>query len=199
MAAAQMALAIEMSNRVKRKTQAIGVFLNMETQRKFLKTASNAELQQRLESQDSIIGIMHKQACDRAIAFDRMREECESRDVEGLLEEVTELRYKNEYLQDMLSKSWRPGHKYINWCQDGFQGMNKHTDNFLMEFENSCVTDFNSKYPGQQRPTGPERYKNKQWATIIKEQVYPHHSDVDWNEYQHWVRQGGGDEWFIEP
>ena len=43
----------------------------------------------------------------------------------GLQEEVTELRYENKYLQDMLSKSWRPGHKYINWCQDGFQGMNK--------------------------------------------------------------------------
>ena len=39
-----MALAIEMNNRMKRKAAAMGVFLNVETQRKFLKIASNAEL-----------------------------------------------------------------------------------------------------------------------------------------------------------
>ena len=44
MAAAQMALAIEMDNRMKRKAAAMGFFLNVETQRKFLKVASNVEL-----------------------------------------------------------------------------------------------------------------------------------------------------------
>ena len=106
------------------------------------------------------------------------------------------LECENKYLQDMMSKSWRPQHKHINWCQDGFQGENTHKDNFLMEFENSCITDFNFAHPGQEHPTGPERYKNEQWAAVIKGQVYPHHSDVDWSEYEHWVRHGGGDEWF---
>ena len=114
----------------------------------------------------------------------------------GLQEDVLELRRENKYLQDMMSKSWRPQHQHINWHQDGFQGENTHKDSFLMDFENSCITDFNSKYPGQEHPTGPERYKNEQWAAIIKDQVYPHHSDVDWSEYEHWVRHGGGDEWF---
>ena len=46
MAAAQMALAIEMNNRMKRKAKAMGVFLNEETQRKFLKMTSNVQLQE---------------------------------------------------------------------------------------------------------------------------------------------------------
>ena len=33
---------------------------------------------------------------------------------------------------------------------------------------------------------------------MIKSQVYPYHSDVDWEEYCEWVYTGGGDEWFQE-
>ena len=43
--AAAMALGIELDNRMKRKAIAMGVFLNVETQKKFLKMASNVELQ----------------------------------------------------------------------------------------------------------------------------------------------------------
>ena len=32
----------------------------------------------------------------------------------------------------------------------------------------------------------------------MKMQVYPHHSDVDWEEYTAWVKAGGGDEYFFE-
>ena len=49
MAVAQMALAIEMDNRMKRKARAMGVFLNVETQRKFLKMVSNVKLQREKE------------------------------------------------------------------------------------------------------------------------------------------------------
>ena len=31
---------------------------------------------------------------------------------------------------------------------------------------------------------------------MIQSQVYPHHSDVDWEEYVDWVSNGGGDEYF---
>ena len=34
---------------------------------------------------------------------------------------------------------------------------------------------------------------------MIISQVYPHHSDIDWEEYSSWVENGGGDEWFQEP
>ena len=44
-----MALAIEMDNRMKRKARAMGVFLNVETQRKFLKMVSNVKLQREKE------------------------------------------------------------------------------------------------------------------------------------------------------
>ena len=33
---------------------------------------------------------------------------------------------------------------------------------------------------------------------MIQTQVYPNHSDVDWQEYVDWVENGGGDEWFEE-
>ena len=46
MAAAQIALGIEMDNRMKRKAAAMGVFLNVETQKKLLKLSSNQELRE---------------------------------------------------------------------------------------------------------------------------------------------------------
>ena len=33
---------------------------------------------------------------------------------------------------------------------------------------------------------------------MIESPVYPHHSDVDWQEYVDWVSLGFGDEWFQE-
>ena len=44
-----MALGIELDNRMKRKAKAMGVFLNVETQKKFLKMASNTTLDKELE------------------------------------------------------------------------------------------------------------------------------------------------------
>ena len=43
---------------------------------------------------------------------------------------------------------------------------------------------------------GPNRYKDLDWAGMIEFQVYPHHSDVDWEEYVEWVSRRYGDEWF---
>ena len=36
------------------------------------------------------------------------------------------------------------------------------------------------------------------WAEFMKCQVYPHHTDVDWEEYVAWVSHGGGDDCFQE-
>ena len=67
---------------------------------------------------------------------------------------------------------------------------------FLMDFENSCLSDWDSfKRP---HPKGPNRHLDPEWAAMIKSQVYPYHSDVDWEEYQEWCRYGGGDECFEE-
>ena len=46
--AAALALGIHMDNKQKRKASALSVFLNVETQRKFMKMASNVELQKEL-------------------------------------------------------------------------------------------------------------------------------------------------------
>ena len=68
------------------------------------------------------------------------------------------------------------------------------SDAFLTDWENECLSDnWNSSVP---HPVGPKRHEHKEWAEMIKSQVYPHHSDVDWYEYVEWVENGGGDAWF---
>jgi hypothetical protein len=70
-------------------------------------------------------------------------------------------------------------------------------DNFMMDFENSCLSQ-NWDNAKKQHPTGILRHSDAEWAAMIKKQVYPNHSDVDWEEYCEWVCNGGGDEWFQE-
>ena len=73
--------------------------------------------------------------------------------------------------------------------------MSEECDAFLMDWENACLANHwdSSVMP---HPTGPKRHEHTEWAEMIKSQVYPHHSDVDWCEYAEWVENGGGDEWF---
>ena len=86
-------------------------------------------------------------------------------------------------------------------------------DNFFMDFENSCLEynwhiqpqpfdgglfDSLSFYWNKPHPKGLKRHEDPEWAAMIQSQVYPHHSDVDWEEYVEWVENGGGDEWFRE-
>ncbi len=68
-------------------------------------------------------------------------------------------------------------------------------DTFLCDFENDVLRSWDAR---KGIPKGPRRFENPEWAALIKRQVLPHHSDVDWFEYVEWVNQGGGDEWFQE-
>ena len=68
-------------------------------------------------------------------------------------------------------------------------------DDFLMDLENEILREWDAR---KDIPTGPRRYENAEWAELVKRNVYPHHSDVDWHEYVEWVSRGGGDEWFQE-
>ncbi len=70
-------------------------------------------------------------------------------------------------------------------------------NNFYMDFENACLSQ-NWNNRKRAHPKGPKRYEDPEWAEMIKSQVYPHHSDIDWHEYVEWVKNGGGDEWFQE-
>ena len=84
----------------------------------------------------------------------------------------------------------RPGHI------DKYEILTIARDNFMMDFENSCL-----EHNWDQRcewPTGNKRYEDPIWALMIRSQVYPNHSDVDWEEYVEWVSRGFGDEWFQE-
>jgi hypothetical protein len=82
-------------------------------------------------------------------------------------------------------------------------------DNFMMDFENSLLEhhwstqvvpctggllDGLSFYFNKRHPKGRKRHEDPEWAAMVKQHVYPHHSDVDWYEYAEWVSQGGGDE-----
>ena len=70
-------------------------------------------------------------------------------------------------------------------------------DDFMMDFENACLSQ-NWDRRIRAHPKGPKRYKDLEWAAMIQSQVYPHHSDVNWEEYVDWVSRGHGDEWFQE-
>ena len=70
-------------------------------------------------------------------------------------------------------------------------------DSFYMDFENSCLANHWDSSSAPQL-TGVRRHENEKWAEMIRSQVYPNHSDIDWDEYVEWVTQGGGDEWFQE-
>ena len=68
-------------------------------------------------------------------------------------------------------------------------------DDFMMDFENSCLSQH---WNSNAHPKGSKRYEDPEWAAMIQTQVYPNHSDVDWNEYVDWVSRGFGAEWFQE-
>ncbi len=68
-------------------------------------------------------------------------------------------------------------------------------DAFLMDFENDVLRCWDAR---KDIPRGTRRFEKQEWAALIMSQVFPHHSDVDWEEYVEWVSQGGGDEWFQE-
>ena len=54
-------------------------------------------------------------------------------------------------------------------------------DAFFIHFENDVLrNNWNNWEPF---PTGPRRFENPEWAKMIKSQVFPHHSDIDWYEY----------------
>ncbi len=72
--------------------------------------------------------------------------------------------------------------------------MTPDRDAFLMDFENALLRYWRS----QAIPKGPRRHEHTDWAELVKSNVYPHHSDIDWAEYVDWVENGGGDEWFQE-
>ena len=68
-------------------------------------------------------------------------------------------------------------------------------DSFMMDFENDVLRCWDAR---KGIPRGPRRFEKQEWAALIMSQVFPHHSDVDWEEYVEWVSQGGGDAWFQE-
>jgi hypothetical protein len=85
----------------------------------------------------------------------------------------------------------RPGRK------DKYELLTPERDAFMMDFENACLSQEwdNSK---KQFPTGRLRHADAEWGAMIKTQVYPHSSEIDWEEYCEWVFHGGGNEYFRE-
>ena len=69
-------------------------------------------------------------------------------------------------------------------------------DSFMMDFENDLLRMWDSRT--KEYPKGRKRFLDKEWAELVISQVYPFHSDVDWDDYIDWVANGGGDEYFAE-
>ena len=80
----------------------------------------------------------------------------------------------------------RPRHRY--------GGTTPETNEFMMDFENSCLADWHSGF----HPVGPKRHLDNEWAAFIQSRVFPFSSEIDWLEYCNWVENGYGDEWFQE-
>ena len=80
----------------------------------------------------------------------------------------------------------RPGHK-------SGHDANSINDPFMMDFENSLLSEWRGR-----PPTSPRRFEVAEWAALVKRNVFPHHSDIDWDEYVEWVSKETGDEWFCE-
>ena len=111
-----MALAIEVNNRMKRKAAAMGVFLNVETQKKFLKMASNVGLQEVLQHESNTLDSYKMQFEDLHCDFLRKDRENEwLRGKNGRLEEdvglqaakIKKLKSENQELQE----------SYVEWCK----------------------------------------------------------------------------------
>ena len=75
------------------------------------------------------------------------------------------------------------------------RGSNLLNDDFMTDIENQILEKWDAR---KGIPKGRRRFENAEWAELIKQNVYPHHSDIDWYEYVEWVKAGGGDEWFQE-
>ena len=66
-------------------------------------------------------------------------------------------------------------------------------DNFLMDFENACIPRWDSSI--RPHPIGPFRWQDTAWAEMMRLSC-ENNSDVTFEQYCDWCRQGGGDEWF---
>ena len=105
MAAAQMALAIEMNNRMKRNAAAMGVFLNVETQKKFMKMASNVELQKELQCGSNTLDIYRDQ-------FENLHSDFLMKDQENI-----NLQRETKRLQEQVECQERVIDNYTHWLQ----------------------------------------------------------------------------------
>ena len=75
------------------------------------------------------------------------------------------------------------------------ENFDKHRNNFLMDFENSYLHEWDSF---EQHPTGPRRFEHPRWGVIMREACEAH-SDVTFEEYCQWCLAGFGDGWFQDP
>ena len=99
-----------------------------------------------------------------------------------------------DFVQDVFRSM---GGKVVPPARPRKRLLSVESDAFLMDFENACLAKhWDSSVMAH--PTGDRRHEHKEWAAMIKSQVFPHHSDVDWGESVEWVQNGGGDEWFQE-
>ena len=58
----------------------------------------------------------------------------------------------------------------------------------FMDLENEMI-----HYYGRDFPKGKQRYKNKKWKKLIKDNI---DQTYTFKEYKRWVKDGGGETWF---
>ena len=86
----------------------------------------------------------------------------------------------------------RKGEVYLNELQIDWEKTTQSSDtNFMTDFENYCLSRWDSR---QGIPQGPTRHLNEAWAIHMGK--YIEDSDTNWSVYVEWVEGGGGGEWF---
>mgnify|MGYP000423634507 CR=1 FL=1 len=84
------------------------------------------------------------------------------------------IRFVEDVFRDLggaIDPPMRPRHQYE---------MTPERNNFMMDFENSCLETVWYSQPNRRwgfHPLGPGRHKDPNWAAMIKRKVFTHHSD----------------------
>ena len=137
-------------------------------------------------------------------------------ELDGCLRESAELREENNRLKEQLAclrskrreqlievvnlreelrggpAPRRPGHTTCKWAQTSKKNKDMHY--ILCDLERECLKELHDKYNGfDYEPCfRRNRLAHPEWIQTVKSHVYPHSSDVDWDEYCERVRAGEG-------
>ena len=203
MALAQMAFGIHLDNKQKRKASAIDVFVNVESQRKFLKCTTAAgmgkELQYAaekycdLQEENNKLKRELNEKTEQEQKYERLWKEYNHNILDALetRRENERLEGENSELKRELGKRdppRRPGHKTVDWTKTCKKNILRA--DLIEVFEEGCSLGIEDGFDHMHGDLQLQRLSNVEWRNRVKSRVYPHNPNVDWEEYCEWAHSG---------